>query len=247
MAETEGDRRSALLRQRRFLILMSLALIAYYALGAGVSSEAQYSGLVFTLAQPDRAIWGLWIVWGWSVWRYAQRAYEQLSELRAELREDVFAEDMRIARKRAESVGNRLSEAGEFDGQMPTSARIYGTVEVEPPDDELLRAQAMLGERPTYFRGFIPKKDGGRKYPFKANFSWPVGGMEFARGNQHFAMELTRWETRWVRLRAWVWALVRLPAFSEHFAPLLIAIAAFGIGIVFQLGCDPPSAVLLQP
>lgn len=247
MSETEADQRSALLRQRRFLILMSLALVAYYTLGACVGSEARYSSFALTLAQPQRAIWGLWIVWGWSLWRYAQRAYEQLSELWAELREDVAAEDLRIAIARAERVGNRLAAAGAIDDELPKSARIYDGAKVAPLDDGVLRAQTILGERVGQFRGFIPKKDGGREYRLMANFYWPVGGMEFARGNQSFQMEVAPWHARWISLRAWSWALVRLPAFSEHFAPFLIAAIAAIVGITYVVTCDPPVAVTQPP
>jgi len=168
----------------------------------------------------------------------AHRAYEQLSEFYEELREDVFAEDMRIGLARAEGVGNRLAAARKIDDLMPESARIYGAVSVEPPDAEVLRAEVVFRARSVQFRGYIPRKDGGRKYPLKANFFWPVGGMEFARGNQHFAMEVTPWQALWIRLRAWSWALLRLPAFSEHFAPFLIAAIAVIVGATYEVTCD---------
>jgi len=57
-------------RPRRFLILMSLAIIAFYGLRAGITPEAEYRGFGLTLARPELAIYGLWIIWGWSVWRY---------------------------------------------------------------------------------------------------------------------------------------------------------------------------------
>ncbi len=40
-------------RPRRFLILMSLAIIAFYGLRAGITPEAEYRGFGLTLARPE--------------------------------------------------------------------------------------------------------------------------------------------------------------------------------------------------
>lgn len=67
---SSSELHEALARPRRFLILMSLAIIGFYGLRVGVKPEAEYSGFVLTLAHPDRAIYGLWAIWVWSVWRF---------------------------------------------------------------------------------------------------------------------------------------------------------------------------------
>lgn len=224
MSESASELRATLLRQRRFVILMSLAVIAYYALGVGVKNEAEYSGFVLTLHRPDRAVIGLWAIWGWSLWRYGQRVYELLSVIWGEVLEDVYAEDRRIALARAKKFGNRLAAEGKIGEELPKSARIDGAVAIEPPEPGELRA--LIGEKVTHFRDYFPARHGGRKYPtLKANFEWE-DGLKWERTDSKFMMELTRRQSTWLRLRAWLHSLLRLPAFSEHVAPLLIAAAA---------------------
>src|SRR5579871_3842955 len=96
----EGDEEETgtpLIQQRRFLILVSLLLIAFYSLGIYVRNEAEYGGFAIKLAHPERAIVGLWIMWGWATLRYCQRAYERLSELRDDIFRAVNSEDRRLA------------------------------------------------------------------------------------------------------------------------------------------------------
>ena len=95
------DLQPALLRQRRFLILMSLALITFYALDVSVQNAADYGGLAVNLGNPDLVQPGLWIMWGWALWRYTQRVYELLAAIWNEVLEDVRAEDTRIALAKA--------------------------------------------------------------------------------------------------------------------------------------------------
>lgn len=70
---------SPLQRQRRFLILMSLGVIAFYLLKAEVSNTATLSGVAVSLGRPEGVVVGLWIIWGWALLRYGQRVYELLS------------------------------------------------------------------------------------------------------------------------------------------------------------------------
>lgn len=224
MSERVNELRAALLRQRRFLILMSLAVIAAYVLGVSVKEEASYNGFVLTLGKPERVIVGIWIIWGWSLWRYSQRVYEVLSELWAELLEDVYAEDRRIALALAKKVGNKLASDGHFKEDMSRTARIDGRVRIEPPSGDTL--QSVLGETVTHFRDYVPTRDGGRLYPtLQADFEWKDGS-KWGRTDNGFKMTLTRGQSAWLRIRAWLHSLLRLPAFSEHVAPLLIAATA---------------------
>lgn len=225
MSETASEHRAALLRQRRFLILMSLAVIAFYALGIEPKDEANVSGLGLKITQPGRVVIALWIAWGWSLWRYAQRVYELLSVLWGELLDDVYAEDRRIALVRARRVANRLAAKGQIDEELPKSARVSGDVRVEPPTEEHMQAGSD-GEPVSHFRDFFPTRSGGRKYPtLAATFDW-VEGKKWGSVEETFKMELTRAEARWLRIRAWLHSVLRLPAFSEHIAPFVMAAAA---------------------
>lgn len=218
------EQQAPLLRQRRFLILMSLVIIAFYLLGVSVKPEASYNGFVLTLAKPERVVTGLWVVWVWSFWRYCQRMYELLSEVFGELLDDVYAEDRRIALIHAKKFGNKLAIDGTFDEDMPKTARVDGAVRIEPPDLETL--QSIIGVKTKHFRDFIVTREGGRLYPtLKADFEWQ-DGVTWGRTDHAFKMTLTRMQSNWLRIRAWAHSLLRLPAFSEHIAPLLIAAVA---------------------
>lgn len=229
MIDVAVEARATLLRQRRFLILMSLGVIAFYVLGIEPKSEATISGLGLNITQPGRLPAGLWIIWGWSFWRYSQRMYELLSVLWGEVLDDVYAEDRRIAVARAKKVANRLAAEGQIDDDMPKSARVDGAVTIEPPDAEELRS--IIGEKTTYYRDYFPTRLGGRKYPtLHANFEWE-DGVNWERTDKKFQMELSPADSRWLRIRAWLHSLLRLPAFSEHIFPLLLALAAACTGI----------------
>jgi len=219
-----SEQLAALTRQRRFLILMSLAAIAFYTLGIEPKNEATISGFGLTITQPDRLVIALWLVWGWSLWRYGQRVYELLSVVWDEIVDDVYAEDRRIALMRAKKIGNSLASEGQFEEDMPKSAQIDGRVKIEPPDPESL--QSAIGEKITHFRDYIVTKEGGRLYPtLKADFEWQQG-IKWGRTDHGFKMTLTRRESNWIRIRAWLHAVLRLPAFSEHIVPFLLALTA---------------------
>lgn len=215
-----SDLQPALLRQRRFLTLMSLALIAFYVLGVDVQNQAEHLGLTVNLDHPKRVEPGLWVVWGWALWRYSQRVYELLTAIWDEVLEDVRAEDLRIALARAKKCGNDLAKNRHFD-RIPMSARIRGRVVTDTPVEEVLRAEA--GEEVTHYRDYQTTRTGGRKYLFlAATFDW-VDGPNSGSVGEHFQMELSPAQARLVRFRAWIQSALRLPALSDHIGPFVIA------------------------
>jgi hypothetical protein len=210
MFESVSEKLIPLYRQRRFLLLMSLTLIANYLLGVKVKNEITYSGIQLTLTHPNLLIIGLWMVWIWALWRYLQRGYELLSVIRDEIIADVNAEDQRIARVKVKKYGNKLAAEGKF--KKPKTARIHGPV-------------TTLAYSENYF-GFFPSGEGRKYVKIKAMFEWETGKEEII-----FEMDLSRFESFWLRFRAWFHAIVRLPAVSEYIAPLLLAICVPVIGI----------------
>jgi hypothetical protein len=63
-------------RKRRFFVSVSLALIAYYGLQVQVHDAAVVSGVSMRIGRPDAIIKGLWLIWGWALWRYVQILYD---------------------------------------------------------------------------------------------------------------------------------------------------------------------------
>lgn len=230
MDAQHSEQRTALFRQRRFLIVVSIAVMAFYWLDVEIKDEAVFSGFGFKINNTGRLIPLLWGVWTWAAWRYWQRAYELLSALRDELAEDVFAEDMRIALAYAKKFGNNLAAAGRIDDGLPRTARIDGKASVDRPDPEEVNANEALGIKMNYFRGFITTTNGSRRYPLKADFAW-IEGVQFRDRAKTFTMEVSAARATWFRARAWVYAVLSLPAFSEHFAPFLIALPPLWLGI----------------
>jgi hypothetical protein len=62
--------RVAMMKERRLLIAASGVLIAHLAFGITVENSAETLGLKFTMADPSKLWWLVWIVWGWSMFRY---------------------------------------------------------------------------------------------------------------------------------------------------------------------------------
>jgi hypothetical protein len=204
---------SSLQRQRRFLILMSLAVIAYYFLGATPNERAEYSGFGVTLANPQGVVAGLWVVWGWALWRYAQCVYERLSVVWSEVIEDVAAEDRRMASKRALRYARQQAAGKEFD---TVNRKDMTVVDVK------------LGPAGGSKDGevYILDRDGMRVYTnVVATVGFVTAANEPRHGKHEFQFPMHAPAVRAIRTRAWLYAIVGLPAFSEHVAPLVLAIA----------------------
>lgn len=201
---------------------MSIAVITYYLLGAHVKPEGQFNGFVLTLDYPDNAIIVLWVVWSWSLLRYVQRVYELWSLVRDEFIEDVNAEDQRMVFARAKKLGNRLAAQGKLGANIPTTAQIKGEISFGKPEIEDSIPSA--NEPPRIFDplGFYKTNKGARNYPrFQANFIWATHS-----NIGSFPLTLTPTQAKWLRIRAWFHAILRLPGFGEYFAPIIATAGA---------------------
>jgi len=209
----DEEKRTRLHRARRFLVLMCLALIGYNVMGASVSTQMEYGGFGIRLVRPERVEYGLWFVCIWAVWRYAQAVIELFADVKRDVLEDVRAEDTRIAGAWATREAQKLADKGELDDSKRPNVHILG-----------------VGFRPVDDRGSIFKASTrGRRYEgVQGQYSWHNEGDDQLSHStfQHVVMERTRAESAWHRVRAWVWALVKLPAISEQFMPILIVAAS---------------------
>ena len=200
---------SPLQRQRRFLVLMSLGVIAFYWLQAEVKDTATFSGVGVTLNRPQGVEGVLWVIWGWALLRYGQRLYELLSEVWRELIEDVNAEDQRIALWRAKNYAKRLAKEGKLTVDDPSKKNVV----VDGP-------VVIIPGQPVS----IPDRNGGRSYEnLAARIRWEADQGP-GSGSETFQMKLTLWQVRWLRCRAWAYAIIGLPAFTEHIAPIFLAL-----------------------
>lgn len=141
--------------------------------------------------------------------RYGQRIYELLSVVRDELLEDVFAEDQRIALRCAKSYAKRLAKLGELTADDPLKKNVIVDGPVRIHQDVPV---------------FSPTESGGRKYEhLETTIRWG-GDKTSGVGTTFFQMEMTPWQVRWLRCRAWTYAIFGLPAFTEHIAPIFLAL-----------------------
>jgi hypothetical protein len=210
---------SPLQRQRRFLILMSLGVIAFYFLRAEVST-ATFSGVAVTLGRPMGVIDGMWIIWGWALLRYGQRVYELLSKIWDELFEDVCAEDLRIALRRARRYAKHLAKIGELTDSSKKYVLIDGPVRVADASE----SHQDTGQQTPIIQPFVPTESGGRKYQ-RLKVSIRYGGKETPGFTQAlFEMEMTPRQVLWLKGRAWIYAIIGLPAFTEHIVPIVLAL-----------------------
>jgi hypothetical protein len=230
MADEEAAR-AALAKQRRFLILMSLAVIAYYALGISVDTTAQYNGLALKLANPRNAIVGLWVVWGWAAWRYWQRSYALLSVLKNEMLVAAQAEAWRIIGNLAVRAASARLECGNLPG-IPRDARVIGQVEswaTTPKGGELPQ-----GTTWQPWSGAYPLSRLWRRYlEAKITFGWHEEDGWYTRPAP-IKFRVSKWRARWITARAWLYSMLHLPAATEHIAPIALALAAASIGVVHQ-------------
>ena len=210
---TDTNATDALPKQRRFLIWASLALIAYYWLGLSVKS-LQLSLIAFDIAEKKHALLGLWIIWGWALWRYSQRLYELWSRIKDDVLADVNAEDIRTATR----LAWRVAESRAISEEWATGGRKFQSI-----TDIMLSTPGVV---PGPGGHYVPNQLGGRTYPaIQASYNFvPAGGGLGATGNS-FRWEWSKKRSIWHRVRAWIWALFRLPAVTEHFAPLVLALA----------------------
>ena len=229
---TDARAIEALPKQRRFLILTSLGLISYYWLALSVKSW-QFSSVAFDVTRKEHLVAALWIVWAWSLWRYAQRVYELWTKVAQDILVDVDAEDVRIALAKSQREAVQRAAREKWGEPGATITRLKVTL------------LGLLSDRPAGKFDYIPNEKGGRTYPkVRVSFSYrsPDGGITST--DTSFVWEWSQWRSRRHVFRSWFAALVRLPAFSEHVAPVVLALAAaFGPLYDGHAPSEPPCSI----
>jgi hypothetical protein len=231
--------RRTLLRQRRFLVLISLAVAGYYVLKVHLKAEAQYSGFAVILLHPERVSVCLWVVFGWALWRYLQCLNAVWQRVRVDLHRDVDFEDQQLALKAMRRCAIRTVARGDMREKFPdeTKPRVVGGAWIQPSIKQMIREtrpQAGSAAKPKPDPGFAETDAGGRKY---RSFGIAVSavdkeGLRISIGQDFDMPPWSRWRTRIHRARAWARAAMRLPALFEHLAPLGMALAAVLVAIV---------------
>lgn len=77
MTEKRAPMNADLLRQRRNLLVTSLTLIAVNLAGATLKTDVSVLGTAVEFANPERIVWGAWVLWAYFLIRYWQYLNEE--------------------------------------------------------------------------------------------------------------------------------------------------------------------------
>lgn len=227
--------------QRRFLILMSIAVAAYYYLQVHTEGSGEYSGLHIKLGRPDRVPYAVWILFGWALLRYAQLFHEQWRRVRSDLLREFEYYDHQLALAAATRYAreNRLalvkgitdpvvigeawyvpSMRDRLIDEVQKQARDRGQEPSEPEPKDEWWVLTPKGER--YYRGFgIEVRERGKpESGVGVEFNMPAWG---------------RMRVKYHQARVWWRTAVRMPAVGEYLAPFAIAALAVVVAVVYRL------------
>jgi hypothetical protein len=210
--------RERLHRPRRFLVSLSLSLIGWWLLGAQAKAEVEQFGFGLKFEHSERVLLCLLLVWAWSVLRYLQFANELRAELHRDFMDDVSAEERRLVLKVARKHARRDADAGTLGGSG------YADIEILQ-----MQSDPYLVSGSTIPPWSVPTPNGGRYFEHLGlRLRWrntKTGEIEMLSTN--YGVTLSKWQYLRLVLRSYWSATVRLPAFGDHVAPLILAVLAF--------------------
>jgi len=225
-AAEEG--RENLSRQRRFLLVMCVIVIAYYALGAQVRPEVAYSGFLVTVERPELTTYGLWAIWTWALVGYCQRLYKLFAIVWQSILADVETEDRRLALRAAWRFAVREAAAGRINENYSQIVIPRRSIRIEESYHERQNSTGEVEKVPE--TDHYGTQSGGRKYRRLGGSLYGISKKGGGEGSSTFGftMEWSKWDTRVHVWRAWTAALIRRPAITEHLLPLLVAVFTIG-------------------
>ena len=181
---------------------MSFILLAHYALGIQIKSDAESLGLRFEFANVERVWVGVWVVWTWALVTYLQYCHELGFD-------DFPKEHFQDAQFRVLSWIDRR--------QMLKDAETKGI------QGRKGRPQSLV-----FTRDRMTAVNGELRRTYKVAVNW--NGNDF--GN--FTSIQRPLKSLWGYVaQAWAWVFVMTTTRfgTDYYAPLLIALAAFGFGV----------------
>jgi hypothetical protein len=243
---TRREAAAALRSQRRFLVLISLAIAAYYTLAVHLKGEGEYSGLAVKIGRPDRVPVALWVVFVWALLRYLQRLHEQWRMVRKAVMKEFEYYDHQLVLEAARRSAVRQVKRGQL-ARDRRNARVVGDVWVTDTVKEMMRERmaerARAQGRPELRKEpdpwFTVSDDGKRIY---RGFGVGIAcddQHDPALGQDFLMAPWSRVRTLAHQLHAWARTAIRLPALFEYIAPLLIALLAMVLALVFYVPNSP--------
>jgi len=121
---------AALRSQRRFLIVMSIAVAAYYYLQVHLKGEGEYSGLAVRVVRTDRIQIAFWIIFAWALLRYGQRLHEGWRRVRREVMSQFEYYDHQLVLIAARRSAARQARAGRIGKDLEPPRTVFGEAEI---------------------------------------------------------------------------------------------------------------------
>lgn len=231
---------AALKSQRRFLIVMSMVLAAYYYFQVHLEGQAEYSGFHVKLGNSGGVPSALWLIWFWSLWRYAQIFRAQWLRIQRDVLREFEVYDHQIAletakryarRHCAEIARNRLSKpvlVCEVEYQGSTSDSIKEAQEEQARE----RGHRLDLGRDEWW---VVDGNGKRQYRYFAAGIQERGNADTFRAYDFALPAWGWWRVKLHQFHVWTRTAVRLPGIFEYFMPFVIAAAAVVVFLVYRL------------
>jgi hypothetical protein len=195
--------RERLFKARRLLLATSVILLAHYALGIQVKSDAESLGLKFELPDVQRVWFGVWVVWMWALAVYLQHCHEfGFDDFPSEHFGDARYRILRWFDRRKLLRIARTKGLHNRPPGVPTSLKLE-----RPLAEPLKSRQPRIHFVEINWNG----NDSGK-------FSEPQAVLTSLPG---------RCSTAW----AWFFVMTTTRFGTDYFAPILIAVVTFGYGI----------------
>jgi hypothetical protein len=198
-------------RQRRFLVVISMVLLAKYALAIEFGDKLQLLGMDFDIQRKEVLVVAGWIMWAWALIRLSQyhRAVAREDITRAKGFETHLWARQILIRDQQKKLDAGISMDGvRLEGDV-IDIRYGQNSKRQPP-----------GMRRDSLADYTVEPDGGRRY-----FDAEVIVRTKAGGETGFGIDAVLTGEQMRRARYWVFlrCLVRAHGFSDYYAPFFIA------------------------
>jgi hypothetical protein len=203
------DFRERLFKSRRLLLAVSVVLLAHYALGIQVASDADSLGLKFQLPDVQKVWVGVWLVWTWALVVYLQHCHEfEFDDFPTDLFENARYAVVRWFDRRKLW---KLLQTGQIQQQKRDGTLTSLTLE--------RRITVSTDKKPKVFHHVVAWWNGNDSGRFSHPEALPTSAVGILG-----------------KMWGWIYVLTATRFGTDYFAPILIAVATLGYGVRSLLG-----------
>jgi hypothetical protein len=201
-------------RQRRFLIVISLVLLAKYALTIELGTKIQLLGMEFDIQRKEVLVFAGWVMWAWALIRFAQ-FHRVVAKPAIQV---VYAHELHLAAlKYPMRDAQGLIDRGLAENGVRVTGRVFD-IHMPSRFEKGRQEAGWYQDADTEYRVL---DDGGRGYrDIIAMVRLKSGGEMDVRVDPNISGSRMRRARFW----AWIRCIVRTHAFSDYYAPFFIAV-----------------------